>query len=119
MRLLDFNPVGGTTSPLLFSWEQLGYAVPLATAEKNQPADPEGSGAEATVGTAAGPAAANGSALEDTTQNGMRLHQAVCTAQSAFDQIHVFDWVSSESGMEGKIGRCCVKSLDRLSCCRC
>ena len=33
VRLLDFNPVGGTTSPLLFSWEQLGYAVALATAE--------------------------------------------------------------------------------------
>lgn len=24
VRLIDFNPVGGTTSPLLFSWEELG-----------------------------------------------------------------------------------------------
>ena len=25
IRLLDFNPVGGATSPLLFTWEELGY----------------------------------------------------------------------------------------------
>lgn len=26
VRLLDFNPIGGTTSPLLFTWQELGYA---------------------------------------------------------------------------------------------
>ena len=25
VKLLDFSPVGGTTTPLLFSWEELGY----------------------------------------------------------------------------------------------
>lgn len=25
VRLLDFNPIGGTTSPLLFDWEELSY----------------------------------------------------------------------------------------------
>ena len=27
IRLLDFNPIGGATSPLLFAWEELGYHV--------------------------------------------------------------------------------------------
>lgn len=27
VKLVDFNPVGGTTSPLLFSWDQLGYGA--------------------------------------------------------------------------------------------
>ncbi|GMH37968.1 hypothetical protein BSKO_05852 [Bryopsis sp. KO-2023] len=27
IRLLDFNPIGGATSPLLFSWEDLGYSI--------------------------------------------------------------------------------------------
>ncbi len=26
MRLIDFNPIGGTTSPLLFDWDELPYA---------------------------------------------------------------------------------------------
>lgn len=26
-KLLDFNPIFGTTSPLLFTWEELGYAA--------------------------------------------------------------------------------------------
>ena len=25
VRLMDFNPVGGATAPLLFDWEELGY----------------------------------------------------------------------------------------------
>lgn len=25
VRIVDFNPPGGTTSPLLFSWEELAY----------------------------------------------------------------------------------------------
>lgn len=25
MRLVDFNPIGGATSPLLFSWDELKY----------------------------------------------------------------------------------------------
>jgi len=36
IRLLDFNPVGGATCPLLFEWEELGYSVSL-------PAQPQSS----------------------------------------------------------------------------
>lgn len=25
VRLMDFNPIGGFTAPLLFDWDQLGY----------------------------------------------------------------------------------------------
>lgn len=25
VRLMDFNPVGGFTAPLLFQWDELGY----------------------------------------------------------------------------------------------
>lgn len=25
MRLVDFNPIGGATSPLLFTWDELKY----------------------------------------------------------------------------------------------
>ncbi len=25
VRLMDFNPVGGSTAPLLFEWDELGY----------------------------------------------------------------------------------------------
>lgn len=25
VRLMDFNPVGGFTAPLLFDWDELGY----------------------------------------------------------------------------------------------
>ena len=25
VRLMDFNPVGGSTAPLLFDWDELGY----------------------------------------------------------------------------------------------
>lgn len=25
VRLMDFNPVGGVTAPLLFDWDELGY----------------------------------------------------------------------------------------------
>ena len=27
IRLIDFNPIGGATCPLLFEWEELGYSV--------------------------------------------------------------------------------------------
>ena len=30
MRLLDFNPVGGTTSPILFDWADLPYGEQAA-----------------------------------------------------------------------------------------
>ncbi|KAK9810430.1 hypothetical protein WJX72_010569 [[Myrmecia] bisecta] len=33
VRIVDFNPPGGTTSPLLFSWEELAYASPQAPPE--------------------------------------------------------------------------------------
>ena len=29
---MDFNPIGGTTSPLLFDWEELQYSMPVAAA---------------------------------------------------------------------------------------
>jgi hypothetical protein len=27
VRLVDFNPIGGTTSPLLFDWDELSYSL--------------------------------------------------------------------------------------------
>lgn len=38
VKLLDFNPVGGTTAPLLFSWEELGYGGALPQGEQSEPA---------------------------------------------------------------------------------
>lgn len=32
VRLMDFNPVGGTTSPLLFNWDELPFELPAGTA---------------------------------------------------------------------------------------
>lgn len=32
MRLLDFNPAGGTTSTLLFDWAELPYGMEAGTA---------------------------------------------------------------------------------------
>lgn len=42
MRLLDFNPIGGTTSALLFTWEELGYYMtpdPPASEPRALPAE--------------------------------------------------------------------------------
>ncbi len=33
VRLIDFNPIGGTTSPLLFDWAELPYALPSSADE--------------------------------------------------------------------------------------
>ena len=30
VRLMDFNPVGGSTAPLLFDWDELGYGESTA-----------------------------------------------------------------------------------------
>jgi hypothetical protein len=30
VRLMDFNPVGGSTAPLLFDWDELGYGESIA-----------------------------------------------------------------------------------------
>lgn len=48
VRLLDFNPVGGTTAPLLFSWQELGLGG--------------GAGGAAAAGEAAGGAATGAAA---------------------------------------------------------
>ena len=39
IRLLDFNPIGGATSPLLYTWEELGYHAdpPSEQHESDQP----------------------------------------------------------------------------------
>lgn len=34
---MDFNPIGGSTSPLLFDWEELHYAVPAAQPDQAPP----------------------------------------------------------------------------------
>ena len=35
VRLLDFNPAGGTTSPLLFDWAELPYGLEAGAAAKS------------------------------------------------------------------------------------
>lgn len=35
IRLLDFNPIGGATCPLLFEWEELGYSVSASASADN------------------------------------------------------------------------------------
>lgn len=37
VKLLDFNPIGGVTSPLLFSWEELGYDAEAVEPSKEAP----------------------------------------------------------------------------------
>lgn len=36
VRLVDFNPIGGTTSPLLFLWEELPFSKPQFHATMTQ-----------------------------------------------------------------------------------
>lgn len=31
VRLMDFNPVGGFTAPLLFEWDELGYGKSMVS----------------------------------------------------------------------------------------
>lgn len=31
VRLMDFNPVGGFTAPLLFEWAELGYGESMVS----------------------------------------------------------------------------------------
>ena len=45
IRLLDFNPVGGAISPLLFTWEELGY--PVGSSDKPELDHPQSLSAEA------------------------------------------------------------------------
>lgn len=49
VRLLDFNPIGGTTSPLLFDWEELPYSI----ASPPSPPEASSNAAEHTAGTVA------------------------------------------------------------------
>eukprot|EP00887_Chlorella_sp_A99_P003503 scaffold7.g3503.t1 len=75
VRLVDFNPVGGTTAPLLFTWEELGYTAPAEAASREGGANAAGEGAaqqqeraaesgaaSAAAGAAAGAAEVEGSA---------------------------------------------------------
>lgn len=58
VKVIDFNPVGGTTSPLLFSWQELGWAQGLAEPREN------GAAAEAAL-AAHGGGASGADGLED------------------------------------------------------
>ncbi|KAK9792491.1 hypothetical protein WJX73_008072 [Symbiochloris irregularis] len=40
VRLVDFNPIGGTTSPLLFQWEELPFSKPQYHATMTQVCQP-------------------------------------------------------------------------------
>ncbi|KAA6426686.1 MAG: cell division cycle protein [Trebouxia sp. A1-2] len=39
VRLMDFNPIGGSTAPLLFDWDELGYGGSKANAAHEQDAN--------------------------------------------------------------------------------
>ena len=67
VRLLDFNPVGGTTAPLLFSWQELGLGG--------------GAGGAAAAGEAAGGAAAEAAAAPEAA--GKKAGSAVGAAAAA------------------------------------
>jgi hypothetical protein len=62
VRLVDFNPIGGSTSPLLFDWEELRYGVSVA--QPDQAASQQG-GVDGLPG-AEDPSAAHGQASEET-----------------------------------------------------
>ena len=51
--MLDFNPVGGFTSPLLFSWRELGYSS--RELERGGGEEEEGSGGRGERGEPVGP----------------------------------------------------------------
>lgn len=52
VRLIDFNPIGGTTSPLLFDWAELNYSLPTQHAFSSEHNEPSASnGHSATEGT--------------------------------------------------------------------
>ncbi|KAL4425346.1 hypothetical protein ABPG75_009362 [Micractinium tetrahymenae] len=59
VKLMDFNPVGGTTAPLLFSWEELGLGL---AASPQADAGGAGAAADGIVGDACEAAAARGAA---------------------------------------------------------
>lgn len=52
VRLIDFNPIGGTTSPLLFDWTELPYSLPTQSASRSAHDEPSASnGSDPTEGT--------------------------------------------------------------------
>jgi hypothetical protein len=61
VRLVDFNPVGATTSPLLFSWEELYPAGPAAAAsQQEQDAAAGGGGSSSSSSSGGGGSSSSG-----------------------------------------------------------
>ena len=54
MRLIDFNPIGGTTSPLLFDWDELPYTMPAPSPRSNEPESSSSAAANSTESMANG-----------------------------------------------------------------
>ncbi|CAL8471972.1 g11514 [Coccomyxa elongata] len=50
VRLIDFNPIGGTTSPLLFDWAELPYSLPTQPASSSAHDEPSASGGKDSTG---------------------------------------------------------------------
>lgn len=81
VRLIDFNPIGGTTNPLLFAWEELGYADQAACQ-----AAPENNGTPMWPDTEdrLSPVASQGPDLAESSEAAQPASQArSCAAQSA------------------------------------
>lgn len=62
MKLIDFNPIFGTTSPLLFNWEDLGYTQACA--------NPENMNGSSSLGTNAREHVDTGGASSSSVQDG-------------------------------------------------
>jgi hypothetical protein len=50
VKLLDFNPVGGTTSPLLFTWRELGLDQAVGEHQQEEEAEPAAGAEEGSQG---------------------------------------------------------------------
>ncbi len=50
VRLIDFNPIGGTTSPLLFDWAELPYSLPSHPASSSAHDEPSASDGKDPIG---------------------------------------------------------------------
>ena len=106
VRLVDFNPVGGTTAPLLFDWRELGFmtepeAEPKAEAEaeaeaETEPAAEPAAGPAAEEGAAGGEPAAAGGASPGAREE--YLEQLRRLRSLAVAEGHVSAGASDEGG---------------------
>ena len=115
IRLLDFNPIGGATSPLLYTWEELGYHVD-SPSDQHDSDQPQSASAEphlaqlqvqsaiedckphaSSSGSSSGPAPRQNEGMHDTGFRGTNRQADSAAAQSGYTRQHAGHAVSVEA----------------------